>query len=242
MSHRRARAALMVPILTALALLTACGGSAGGDHGTDDNAGPIRGADTPDTETDDKAEEADAPEATTTEDEDGIERPEIVLPDDMVNIFEDTETGDPEKDAILADLQRRTNSVDMAVSLGDPYHEAISFYSYGDAWEAAEEYVRSASTSGEEGRTWAGTVIYYDFEVTIPDRGDPMVEYCSDRTDSHTKDLATGELLTAEDGSQHVGSQRRARVWVRESESHAGVWQVAGMAEPDTEEDARCQR
>ncbi|MQS06910.1 hypothetical protein [Streptomyces alkaliphilus] len=233
MSHRRTRAALTVPIITALALLTACGGSDPTD-GTDGNAAPIKGADTPDTEAEEKSEE---PEAPTTENEDGIERPEIVLPDDMVNVFEDTETGDPEKDAILADLQRFINAVDLAVAESDPHHEAVLFYGTGSGLERVQNYIRHAADSGEAGRTWVGVTEYYDFAVFNEERTDPYVTFCIDSSQGQTKDLATGEIVEATPGGQGF-----EKYFMRPSDNGNGVWQVVSIVANDEESDTRCRR
>ncbi len=221
---------LIHPAVAALAaglLLASC---SGGGSDSDDNADDIDGVQTEEEQTDDESESADP-----TPTDDGIDRPEIDLPDDMNNVFEDTETGDQTQDAIIADVVRWIESMDMAFAAGDPQHEAMEFYAFGEGLVSSRQFV---SSSADEGVSWAGTAVYYDFEAR--NEGDlanrPIVSYCNDITDLRDKDLETGELLPASDAADFIYTQ----VVVRESDE--GVWRVERVLPDDDEMDGECAR
>lgn len=216
----------LVAAAAAALLVTGCSG----DGESDDE---LAGAETQAPESTDAPEEEDAAGAEPPDD--GIERPEIELPEDMVNVFEDTETGDETRDAIIADVQQRINGVDMALAQSDPNIEAVEFYHTLDGEVSIKSYIRSAADSN---RSWTGTTEYYDFSVSIPDGdGNPSVTYCRDTTNSYTKDLETGEQL---DKGASGPYQYRERVWVDENDQ--GVWQVVVVDEGSEEGDRECHR
>jgi hypothetical protein len=222
--------------LVAGLLLAACSGDSDSESGD-----AIEDVDTEDQgQARDDGGATESPEATPSDD--GIDRPEIVLPDDMNNVFEDIETGDETKDSIITDVVERINAIDMAIAESNPDLEALEFYSARDGLDSATSYVRSAAESGEAGRTWTGTVDYYDFVVNNEDRRsrEPIVTYCADRSDSHTVELATGEILSGDDGEQHVGGQDQIQVVVEQNE--VGVWQVTRVLPDDDEGDQECVR
>ncbi|MEO3753514.1 hypothetical protein [Streptomyces sp. B6B3] len=212
--------------LTAGLLLTSCSG--GSD--SDDNADDIDGVQTGEEQTDTPSESA-SPSPT----DDGIDRPEIELPDDMNNVFEDTETGDPTRDAIIADAIGRIEVMDMAFAAGDPGLEAMEFYSTSEALVSARQFVRGSS---EDGVSWAGTVVYYDF--TVENEGyqadRPVVGYCQDITELRDKNLETGELLPESGGANFLYTQ----VVMRENE--LGVWQAERVLPVDEDLDRECER
>jgi hypothetical protein len=182
-------------------------------------------------------ESSPAPEDTATED--GIDRPEINLPESMENIFEDTETGETDKDEIIGDVVHGINAVDMAVSLSDPQNEAVEFYHSLDGLDNVQNYIRAAAESGEAGRTWQGTVDYYNFSVDNEDdrSRQPIVSYCSDRSEAETVELATGEVLT---GEEYAGGQVQIQVVVEQND--LGVWQVIRVLPQDEAGDELCRR
>ncbi len=219
---------LIHPAVAALAaglLLASC---SGGGSDSDDNADDIDGVQTEEEQTDDESESADP-----TPTDDGIDRPEIDLPDDMNNVFEDTETGDPTQDAIIADVVQGINAVDMAISESDPDLEAVEFYNVGDALVTARSYIRGAAEAND---TWTGSVEYYDFSVDT-EAANPVVTYCSDVRERRTKELDTGDVLPRSADAHDFAYHQLVAL-----ETDAGVWQTAEVLPRDEELDPRCER
>jgi hypothetical protein len=218
-------------VAAGLLVTAACSGDGGSSDdgiataGTGDNTQP--GDDDP---------EPDGDEADGEPEGDAIDRPVIELPDDMVNVFEDTETGDQVKDAIIADVVRRIESLDLAFAEGDPEHEVLGFYSIEDAYVSAGRFVQD---SADRDLSWGGTAVYYDFVVDNAERRatEPLVGYCTDISQLFDKDMNTGELLPKPDGVQNF---QYTEVAVRESES--GVWQVFSVLPSTDEGDQACER
>jgi hypothetical protein len=136
-------------------LLTGCGGSDSSDPKDSDK---IAGADA--------GSGSSKPSASAPGD--GIERPEIKLPSDVENVFEGGTTGDPVKDAVLADNERRINSIDEAITVDARKYPALKFYSKGDALMSAASYIMSFR---DENRSFTGKTRYYDREVTLHKAG-----------------------------------------------------------------------
>jgi len=160
--------------IATLLLLTACGGS---DDG----------------ESDDKIESS-KPSSTPSEsptDAAAPGRPEIKLPADAKNVFEDTETGDPKKDAVLADNEAWVNAVDDAILRGEESTDAVRFYTDGVAFGPTVKYIEGWV---QEGDTWVGTARYFDREATLNDDGSAAVIYCIDESKAFVKDGKTGEV------------------------------------------------
>ncbi|MFJ8086390.1 hypothetical protein ACIQ6Y_38265 [Streptomyces sp. NPDC096205] len=179
MTHRQAR---HVPALTAvtaaaLLLLTGCGG---GDETSEAND-KIAGADT-----DPNPSPSPATSAPTD-----TSRPEITLPSDLKVAFEGGRTGDPVKDAVLADSAERMRAVDAAITGTDPKGEAIGYYNTGKALEAALSWVAQFKDAGA---TITGEVRYYDREVTLEGQNSATLTFCADEGKGFSKDKKTGEV------------------------------------------------
>jgi hypothetical protein len=157
-------------------LLTACGGDEDGDTSQDDK---IQGAE--------KATESPSPSAA----EEAADRPEIKLPEDVKVIADWSETGDPDKDAILRDTEQRIAAIEMALAEQDPSHEAFRFYSEGEAAAETEQYVKAYVD--EEARI-TGTIRLYEPTVTIRDDGTATLAYCEDQSKAFDKYLKTGDV------------------------------------------------
>ncbi|MFD4632090.1 hypothetical protein ACFVYR_26470 [Streptomyces sp. NPDC058284] len=171
---------LAAAALTAAAVLSlsACGG---GDGDSNDK---IAGADS---DSGGKKKESPTPKSS----DDGIDRPEIKLPKDVKNVFEGGRTGDPKKDAVLADNERRINSIDEAITDDAKTQPALKFYSSGDALLTAADYIQGFR---KEGKSFVGTTRYYDRRVTFLKEGVAAVAYCQDATKTYPKDLKTGKV------------------------------------------------
>ncbi|MFW6691805.1 hypothetical protein [Streptomyces sp. MAR4 CNX-425] len=172
----RSRTSTGALAIAALLLLAACGGS--DDDGGDDGD-KIAGA-----------KPSSTPSESPTETEESG-RPEIKLPDGSKNVFEDTETGDPKKDAVLADNQAWVNAVDDAILRGEESTDAVRFYTDGVAFGPTVQYIEGWV---QEGDTWVGTARYFDRKATFRDDGAASVIYCIDESQAFVKDGKTGEV------------------------------------------------
>ncbi|MEV5813977.1 hypothetical protein [Streptomyces mutabilis] len=189
-------------------LLSGCGGSDSEDSGKDKIAGADTGA---------SASASPSPSAS----EDGIDRPEIKLPSDVKNVFEGDATGDPVKDAVLADNEQMINSIDEAITVDAEEHPALKFYSKDNALIAAASYVQSFY---EAGTTWTGSTRYYDREVTLSGENAATVTYCGDETKSYSKDRETKEVKkTPGDADDYVSYSARVQ------KNADGVWQTTNV-------------
>jgi hypothetical protein len=189
-------------------LLSGCGGSNSEDTGKDKIAGADTGA---------SASASPSPSAS----EDGVDRPEIKLPSDVKNVFEGGATGDPVKDAVLADNERMINSIDEAITVDAEEHPALKFYSKDNALIAAASYVQSFY---EAGTTWTGSTRYYDREVTLSGENAATVTYCGDETKSYSKDRETKEVKkTPGDADDYVSYSARVQ------KNADGVWQTTNV-------------
>ncbi|MFE6419120.1 hypothetical protein PS783_21260 [Streptomyces enissocaesilis] len=206
----RTRPTIAAAALTAAVtlLLSGCGGSDSEDSGKDEIAGADTGA---------SASASPSPSAI----EDGIDRPEIKLPSDVKNVFEGGSTGDPVKDAVLADNERMINSIDEAITVDAEEHPALKFYSKDNALIAAASYVQSFY---EAGTTWTGSTRYYDREVTLSGENAATVTYCGDETKSYSKDRKTKEVKkTPGDADDYVSYSARVQ------KNTDGVWQTTNV-------------
>ncbi|MFE1105122.1 hypothetical protein ACFW5U_04575 [Streptomyces rochei] len=206
----RTRPTIAAAALTAAVtlLLSGCGGSDSEDSGKDEIAGADTGA---------SASASPSPSAS----EDGVDRPEIKLPSDVKNVFEGGSTGDPVKDAVLADNERMINSIDEAITVDAEEHPALKFYSKDNALIAAASYVQSFY---EAGTTWTGSTRYYDREVTLSGENAATVTYCGDETKSYSKDRKTKEVKkTPGDADDYVSYSARVQ------RNADGVWQTTNV-------------
>ncbi|MFE1525190.1 hypothetical protein [Streptomyces rochei] len=206
----RTRPTIAAAALTAAVtlLLSGCGGSDSEDSGKDEIAGADTGA---------SASASPSPSASA----DGVDRPEIKLPSDVKNVFEGGSTGDPVKDAVLADNERMINSIDEAITVDAEEHPALKFYSKDNALIAAASYVQSFY---EAGTTWTGSTRYYDREVTLSGENAATVTYCGDETKSYSKDRKTKEVKkTPGDADDYVSYSARVQ------RNADGVWQTTNV-------------
>jgi hypothetical protein len=160
----------------ALILLTACGGG-GGDNGSD----KIQATQTS------TPSAMPTPSATTP----GVQRPVITFPADAKTVYEDQHTGDPKKDAVLADEAHANDSAYAAILEGKNNTPAMEFYNSGTALRDADDFVQSWLDKGE---TWVGTIRYFDRKVTLRSDGSVVVIYCSDETKAFVKSRKTGKV------------------------------------------------
>ncbi|MDN0200843.1 hypothetical protein [Streptomyces sp. S.PNR 29] len=203
-------ARLVTAALTASAalLLTACG-SGGGDDSRPDK---IAGADTG---------KSASPSPSTSGD--GIDRPEIKLPGDMKNVFEDRKTGDPVKDAILADNERAVSSVDQAMAYGDMKKSGMAFYYTDTALMGVYQY---AKDNIAKDISWTGTVRYFDREVAVFNKTSAAVTYCVDESRANLKNRKTN---TVQETETSADSYVFYNTGVKKNKD--GVWQIWNLTE-----------
>ncbi|MFI8203309.1 hypothetical protein [Streptomyces sp. NPDC085937] len=121
----------------------------------------------------------------------GADRPDIELPADLKLTFEGAATGDPVKEAVLADSAERMRAVDAAITGTDPEKKALAFYNTGKALKAAQDWVTQFERAGA---TLTGEARYYDREVTLRDENSAALVFCADESKGFSKDKKTGEI------------------------------------------------
>ncbi|WP_190140532.1 hypothetical protein [Streptomyces longispororuber] len=211
--HRRPTL-LAAASLTAAAVLSlaACGG---GDGGSKDSKGAdtIEGA-----QTGGGTSATPSPEASA----DGVKRPRITLPKGVRNVFEGGQTGDATKDAVLADSERRINSLDEAVTVEAEDHPALKFYSAGDALMSAATYVKGFY---DDDRSFVGTTRYYKRNVTLLKKDTAAVTYCMDSSKTYPMNRKTKKV----DKSVPASDKDYAFFNTRLEKNDEGVWQTTSV-------------
>ncbi|WP_031519882.1 hypothetical protein [Streptomyces sp. NRRL F-5123] len=177
----RAPQALACVAVSAALLLSACGGSKKDDGKIKDPGTDVSTSAPAPTTT------SAAPSPTAA----GVKRPTITFPADFKDVFEGGKTGDPVKDAILADNQGYVTAIDDAVIQGSTHTDALEFYSTGKASTNAVEFVNSFLSQGQ---SLYGTTRYYNREVTMLSKDQAALLYCGDETNAFPKDRKTGKV------------------------------------------------
>ncbi|MEU7380176.1 hypothetical protein AB0A91_09235 [Streptomyces sp. NPDC042207] len=190
---------------TAVLLLTGCGGGDGGGSKANDK---IAGADT-----NTKTPTSPTPSATAAG------RPQIELPSDLTLLFEDTKTGDPVRDAVMADSAERMRAVDAAITGTDPKGEALAYYNTGKALEAALSWVAQFK---EAGATLTGQARYYDRKVTLRSGTSAALVFCADESKGFSKDKKTQKI-----SKTSVTKNSYVLYNTRLDKNSDGVWQTS---------------
>ncbi|KOV59958.1 hypothetical protein ADL00_25460 [Streptomyces sp. AS58] len=198
-----------MPVAVALAasaalLLTACGG----DDQSDAND-KIAGADA--------GNGKSSPSATA----DSAERPGMTLPQDVKETFEGWKTGDPKKDAVLADAGRAQTAVTYSVTQGEPDSAALRFYQSGTALAGSQDWVKGIVDAQ---LTYHGSVRYYQADVSVFDEKSAGVAYCADESKAFNKNRQTNKVdkTPATDDSYVLYSTRLEK-------NDKGVWQTTKL-------------
>ncbi|MFE9704444.1 hypothetical protein [Streptomyces sp. NPDC005930] len=218
--NRRRPTLITALTLTAVAALTlsACG--------SDDSSGDndkIAGADT-DSGPSKSASPSPSPTATAG-------RPEVELPADLKLTFEEADTGDPVKDAVLSDNAERMRSVDAAIAGTDPEGKALGFYNTGKALEAAVSWVAQFEKANA---TVTGEVRYFDRKVTLDDKTSAVLTFCADESKGFSKDKKTGKVAETP-----VTKNSYVQYNTRLVKNADGVWQTSQII--STRGAAQCQ-
>ncbi len=172
-----------LPVAAALAasaalLLTACGGGEEESKGKDE----IAGADTGDTSASTPA--SPSPSAD-------VNRPDLSLPADVNEVFEDWNTGDTTKDAVLADAGHSMTAVTRAITDGDTKSPALTFYYKGEALAGAAKWVQ---TFVDHDATITGTTRYYAPTVDLSGETTAAVTLCADESKAFNKFRKTNKV------------------------------------------------
>lgn len=162
----------------ALILLTACGGG-----GSDKNADKIQ--------TTQSGTPSSTPSATPSATTPAVQPPVITFPAGARTVYEDQHTGDPKKDAILADEAHANDSAYAAIVEGKNHTPAMEFYNGGLALRGAVDFVQGWL---DKNNTWIGTIRYFDRKATLRPDGSAVVIYCSDESRAFVKHRQTGKV------------------------------------------------
>ncbi|MFB6554476.1 hypothetical protein [Streptomyces sp. NPDC056405] len=168
---RRSLPVVATVAATAALLLTACGSGEGESSDTD----KIAGADTGDS----SASVSPSPSPSVD-----VNRPDLSLPADVKEVFEDWNTGDAAKDAVLADAGRSMTAVTRAITEGDTKSPALSFYYEGEALAGAAKWVQ---TFVDHDATITGTTRYYAPTVDLSGKTTAAVTLCADESKAFNK-------------------------------------------------------
>ncbi|WP_282794175.1 hypothetical protein [Streptomyces sp. CC224B] len=202
---------------TAALLLTACGGGNDGNTantGNDKIDGAEQGAGK-----DGKERNSPAPTSAPGE---SADRPEVELPADVKNVFESWKTGDPLKDAALADARRRIEATDAAITRTARESEVIPFYYKGEALTGAARWI---SLFTKQNLSVTGTTRYYAPRVTQHGKTSVGILYCADESKAYTKNRKTGkpDKTPVTDNSYVLYNARLDR-------NKHGVWQTSMLS------------
>ncbi|MFD7434539.1 hypothetical protein [Streptomyces sp. NPDC059861] len=193
---------------TAALLLTACGS---GDDKSRDND-KIAGAD----QGDPAQSTSPSPSAATAAD-----RPRVELPSDVKDVYEEWETGDQAKDAVLADAARRIDVTNDAILRGDTDALGLTFYYKDKALADAVEWVQAYLDAN---LSFTGTTRYYAPQVTVSGEQSATLVYCADESKGFNKNRKTGKVdRTPSDESPYVMYNTRLE------KSKQGVWQTTNL-------------
>ncbi|PNV32956.1 hypothetical protein C1708_11990 [Streptomyces sp. DH-12] len=195
--------------LTTLAVIAAVPLTGCGGEGTD---APAKGSD--------KAAEVEEPTPPATSAAPASDgRPMIEMPSDVTYAFDWGKTGDPVKDAVLADSEQRIKAVDLAIAEQDALHEAYRFYSEGTAAAGSQRYIQEFVD--HKART-TGFTRFYDANVTVHNDGTAALVYCEDQSRAFNKFLETGKTdvtpVTKDSYVVYAAMLRKSEngVWVTE--------------------------
>ncbi|MFI0505015.1 hypothetical protein ACH3WN_19570 [Streptomyces albogriseolus] len=212
MNRRPTLLAALALTATAVLTLSACGSD-------DDRAGGTQ------------ADGDNKPASPSTSAATSPDRPEIELPADLKLTFEGGETGDPVKDAILADNVERMRAVDATIIGTDPQGKALAFYNTGKALADARNWVAQFE---EAGATLTGEARYYDREVTLTGEDSATLVFCADESKGFSKDKKTNEIHRTP-----VTKNSYVLYNTRLDKNADGVWQTSQII--STRGAAQCQ-
>ncbi|WP_405913071.1 hypothetical protein OG760_21065 [Streptomyces sp. NBC_00963] len=176
--NRRSLPAAAAFATAAALLLTGCGG--GGDSNSKDS-GKIAGADQ-------GASKSPSPSASAST---SADRPKFEFPADVSYAFAWPKTGDPVKDAVLADGEQFIKAEDYAIVKQDPKQAGYRFYTEGQLTGSTQEYI--ASYVKVKARI-TGTDRYYNATVNLSGKNTATLAYCEDQRKTFDLYLKTNKV------------------------------------------------
>ncbi|MFD8428968.1 hypothetical protein ACFV1R_15345 [Streptomyces coelicoflavus] len=206
---RRRPTLLAALTLSAAAALTlsACGNDDNSAQGKDESTAANTGS------------ESSKSSSASPSSEGAVGRPRVELPADLQLIFESAATGDPVKDAVLADNAERMRAVDAAVAGTDAEGKALGFYNTGKALEAAVSWVGQFEKANA---TVTGQVRYFDRKVTLEGKSSAVLTFCADESKGFSKDKGTGKVARTP-----VTKDSYVRYNTKLDRNADGVWQTS---------------
>ncbi|GHG36745.1 hypothetical protein ACFZAB_15520 [Streptomyces albogriseolus] len=193
--------------LTTLAVTTALTATACGGEDTD---APAKGSD--------KATGSTVPApASSAPASDG--RPEIELPGDLSYTFDWPQTGDKEKDAVLADSEQSIKAVDLAIVNQNALDKAYLYYYEGEAAAETQKFVQNY-VDHKAGIT--GSYRFYMPEVSVDKDGTASLSYCEDQGKAFVKYLDTGKIEKTEVTAKSYVIYHTSLQW----DEDKGVWVI----------------
>ncbi|MEU9157170.1 hypothetical protein AB0D59_43165 [Streptomyces sp. NPDC048417] len=193
--------------VTAALLLAGCGG---GDGGKSDSNGKIAGADTGAS-----ASTSAPPSASASADG----RPKLDTPSDLSYQFDWPQTGNADKDEVLADSEQSIKAVDLAIVHQDALDKAYLYYYEGEAAAGTQKFIQNYV---DHKASITGAYRFYSPDVAVSKDGTASLSYCEDQGKAFVKYLKTNEIkktkVTAKSYvSYHTSLKKNAKgVWVVE--------------------------
>ncbi|MGY1438486.1 hypothetical protein [Streptomyces reniochalinae] len=160
-------------------LMTGCGSDDGGRASEDEK---IAGAD----------DGSRGAESSPAKESPGTGAPKFVFPDDLKLSFEDARTGDAGKDEILRVTEYAAKARVEAYTKADPATKNMVRY-----WKhpALQFWGKDITRFAKDGKTYTGSLRYYDFEVTDLTKKAAWVRYCESQRNAFAKDRKSGKTL-----------------------------------------------
>ncbi|MEU0968433.1 hypothetical protein ABZ357_24445 [Streptomyces sp. NPDC005917] len=165
--------------VTAALLLAGCGGGDGGDSKSNDK---IAGADT-------GASTSASPSASASTASDG--RPKLDMPSDLSYSFDWAQTGNADKDAVLADSEQSIKAVDLAIVHQDALDKAYLYYYEGEAAAGTQKFIQNYV---DHKASITGAYRFYSPDVAVSKDGTASFSYCEDQGKAFVKYLKTNEI------------------------------------------------
>ncbi|MEU6255331.1 hypothetical protein [Streptomyces sp. NPDC047043] len=204
---RRTLPAAAALAATAALLLTACGSGDDSSKANDKIAGAGTGSPT-----------SASPSASASS---AAGRPQIKLPSDVTDKYENWKTGDATEDAVLADTAQRIDATNDAILRGDTSAPGLSFYYRDKALTDAVAWVQAYVKAD---LSFTGTTRYYAPKVTLSGKSTASVVYCSDESKGFNKNRKTNKVdRTPSKESPYVLYNTRLE------KDKQGVWQTSNL-------------
>ncbi|WP_406436405.1 hypothetical protein OHB00_20815 [Streptomyces sp. NBC_00631] len=162
--------------VTAALLLAGCGGGGGGSKSNDKIAGADTGA-------------SASASSSASASPDG--RPKLEMPSDLSYTFEWPQTGNADKDEVLADSEQSIKAVDLAIVHQDALDKAYLYYYEGEAAAGTQKFIQNYV---DHKASITGAYRFYSPDVAVSKDGTASLSYCEDQGKAFVKYLKTNEI------------------------------------------------